>query len=162
MARITCEIHLEGLEKIANNMRKIADHTLYEGANPVATAMHKGVSAIPTESRTHRNGDPWWGTEGHYPIHGCTAEEKAQIESNFGIANFRHKGGTVDTIIGFTGMMTTSGGKEIAVGQFAQAVNDGTAFRQGCHTMRPGDSEQGAAEAAMQAELDKQIDEYMG
>lgn len=156
------------LERVGDHVQGVEREVLYYGAEKVADAMEKAVESIPVETRTQRNGAPWWGTE-EYPINGLAPTEKEQALAQFGIMDFETSMGTTYTKIGFTGMIEYDDGgngflrDHVATGELMQATEDGTYFRTGQHVIRPAAQKaRGPAQKAMQQALNDQIDKLTG
>ncbi len=136
------------LENLASGISKINSMALYEAAGIVAEEMKNALESLPTY-------DKWYGTDG-YPLYGATPSEKAQIIENFGIADFRNTGDGSQTSLGFTGYVNTPStkyGGKVPTGMLMQAINYGTQFRHGTHTLDR--VERNAKNKAIQAAQDK-------
>lgn len=142
-----------GLNNLAANISKINNMALYEAAGVVAEEMRNALNALPTY-------DDWYGTEG-YPLYGATPSEKAQIIANFGISRFRGSDGGSQTSLGFTGYVNTPStkyGDAVPTGMLMQAINYGTQFRHGTHTLdRVEKSSKARAVQAAQEKIDQEI-----
>ena len=141
------------LENLASSISKINNMALYEAAGVVAEEMRNALNALPTY-------DDWYGTEG-YPLYGATPSEKEQIIANFGIAIFRSDRDGSQTSLGFHGYVhtpSTKYGDAVPTGMLMQAINYGTQFRHGTHTLdRVEKSAKARAVQAAQDKIDQEI-----
>lgn len=148
------------LNKTMDSMSEIASKCLYKGAGSVAESVGKALDGIPVETRTTRNGNPYFGTSDH-PIVGCTQSEKDQIKEYFGVAKFKKSHDAVQTSVGFTGYVSepyeTKYGQGVPTGMLVQAIEDGTEFRKAYHGIRKA-IKNSDAEDAMQEQLNTEID----
>ena len=148
------ELFSSKLQNLTENISKINNMALYEAAGVVAEEMKNALESIPTY-------DDWYGTP-EYPLYGATPSEKEQIIANFGISRFRNSFGGSDTSLGFTGYVNTPStkyGDNVPTGMLMQAINYGTQFRQGTHTLdRVGKNCQEKATQAAQDKIDQEIE----
>ena len=141
------------LENLASSISKINSLALYEAAGIVAEEMIMALATLPIY-------DDWYGTEG-YPLYGATQSEKSQIIANFGIASFRNSGDGPQTSLGFHGYVhtpSTKYGDSVPTGMLMQAINYGTQFRHGTHTLdRVEKNAKARAIQAAQEQIDQEI-----
>ena len=142
-----------GLNNLTANISKINNMALYEAAGIVAEEMKSALNTLPTY-------DDWYGTDG-YPLYGATPSEKEQIIANFGVAKFRSSGDGSQTSLGFTGYVNTPStkyGDRVPTGMLMQAINYGTQFRHGTHTLdRVEKNAKARAIQAAQEKIDQEI-----
>ena len=142
------------LEKLGEKAQGVASLALYEGAGMMADEISKAVHGITTEpfrygtAENRRKPSP---------------EEKAILENaRKGVAKFRKTPDRVDTSVG----MQNSGyaelkGKTVPIPLIANAINSGTSFMQKQPFMRKALSKRRAAEAKIEQELEKRINELI-
>ena len=140
------------LEKLGEKAQGVASLALYEGAGMMADEVSRAVHGIATEPfrygtiENRRKPSP---------------EEKAILENaRKGVAKFRKTPDRVDTSIG----MQNSGyaelkGKTVPIPLIANAINSGTSFMQKQPFMRRALSKRRAAEAKIEQELEKRLNE---
>ena len=142
-----------GLENLASLISKINNLALYEAAGVVAEEMKNALDTLPTY-------EDWYGTPS-YPLYGATPSEKSQLIANFGIADFRSSVDGAQTSLGFTGYVNTPStkyGDKVPTGMLMQAINYGTQFRHGTHTLdRVERSSKARAVQAAQDKIDQEI-----
>ena len=140
------------LSKLGEECGRIAARGLYEGAAVVADAYKDAVEQIQTAPRRHKEGD----------VRLPTPEEKAALKNATGIAKFRGSGGEIDTIIGEPEGYGMVKGRRKALKLLARSINSGTNFMSRQPVFRKASSQSRAkAQAAMAAEVDRQINEIM-
>lgn len=138
------------LSQLGEECGNIAARGLYEGAAVVADAYKAAVGQIQTARRRHREGDT------RLP----TPEEKAALMGATGIAKFRGSGGEIDTIVGEPEGYGTVNGRKKPLKLLARAINSGTNFMTKQPVFRKASSlSRAAAQAAMAAEIERQINE---
>lgn len=160
MARMTIgkgvDDYIASLDKLKYRVPEIAGKAIYQGADIVADQIRANIEALPTEERNSRN-------RGR---RNPTPEEKAGLLEGLGIARKRTENGNINVKIGMDGYnsdVTEKYPKGKPNAMVARSIESGTTFIQ----RHPFISSavrlsKAAAEAAMEAEVDKQIAEIMG
>lgn len=147
-----CENYIEQLNKLLINTEDVLGHAIYEGAAVVIKEVDAAISMIPTA----------------FPrpiVYGLFEVQKAGLHDGLGIAKMRNDNGFVNVKIGFDGYNnhpTPKYPQGEPNAMLARAVESGSAY----HTRTPfiGPAvrrSRAAAEAAMNRELDKQIESKM-
>ena len=152
------EMFVTQLDRLTNDITKINRGALGSAAGFAADEMKAALRGLPVHD------DDEYGTE-QYKLYGATQSEKDQIIDNFGISTFRTDGGTIQTSIGFTGYVETPSTKfndHVPTGMLMQAIEYGTSFRTGTHTI--GKIEKRLRDEATQKAqdyIDQQVDNIM-
>ena len=140
------------LDKLGDKAQGIASQALYEGAGVAADAVSQAVRGIVTEPfrygtiENRRKPSP---------------EEKAiLVNAKKGVSKFKKTPDSVSTNVG----LSNSGyaqlkGKTVPVPLIANAINSGTSFMQKQPFFRKATSKKNAAEAKIESELKKRLDE---
>ena len=140
------------LNDLAGDTEGICKMAVYEGAKVVADSVKANINALPTR-------DGKYVPKGK-KARGATPEEKAALQSGFGISRMRANG-TIDVSIGFDGYMaggTKNYPKGKPISMIARSIESGTSWLQKTPFVNRGvASSKGAAEAAMQKCFDAEI-----
>ena len=160
MARMTIgrgvDEYIALLDKLKYKVPAIAGRAIFEGAAVVADQIRANIEALPTQEKKER------GSGRRNP----TPEEKQGLLDGLGIAKKRTENGNVNVKIGMAGYNSDitekyPNGKPNAM--IARSIESGTTFMQRHPFVSSAvRSTRGAAEAAMTAEVDRQIAEIMG
>lgn len=147
--------YIASLDKLKFGVPKIAGRAIYQGADVVADKIRANIEALPTEERKGA------GRGRRNP----TPEEKQGLLDGLGIARKRTENGNINVKIGMDGYnadVTDKYPKGHPNAMVARSIESGTSF-----TIRhPFISSavrlsKAAAEEAMRAEVDKQVEEIM-
>lgn len=140
--------------EIAKDSEGIAKMCVYDGAGVVADAVKRNIQALPTRNPNKRGNEK-------DKVRGVTPLEKQALLDNMGVATHRVGGGSVNTVIGFDGYInnpTKAYPKGHAVSMVARATESGTSWLTATPFMkRAVNSSKGAAEQAMAARFDEEI-----
>ena len=149
------DMFVKQFEKLAQEARSINRGALGEAAGYVADQIMNALEGMPTH-------------DDDYTVirrSGATESEKEQIIANFGISKFKESGGSTDTSVGFHGYVHTKSKKfndNVPTGMLVQAINYGTDFRQGTHTVdRAIKSAKDNAIKKMESYIDKEVNKIM-
>ena len=156
-------ISTEGMEELGSMLAKlgakadeVAAYSLYEGAGITAGAYKTAVSSIKTAPFKYA---PPGKTRLPSP------EEKAALMGKSGIANFKHEGDEVNTIIGISGAAGYAdvAGKTKAVRLIARSINSGTSFMKKQPVFRKAaNGSKGAAQQAIITKAEEMFNEIIG
>lgn len=137
--------------EIAKDSEGIAKMCVYDGAGVVADAVKRNIAALPTRDPKEHKRKP----------RGATPEEKAALLQGMGVATHRVGGGSVDTVIGFDGYdgnPTKNYPNGHALSMIARTIESGSSWLTATPFMkRAVNSSKGAAEQAMSARFDEEI-----
>lgn len=145
------DTYIADLTKLFNESEEICKRAAYEGARIVADKCRSGIEGLPV-----RNFD-----KGSGMVNGVTASQKAGLLAGLGIAHFRNDGGFINVKIGMDGYNSTRT-KQFPNGQpnalIIRALESGTSFRARNPVItRATNAAKGAAEAAIQKQMDEEI-----
>ena len=162
MAKMTVtglDQYLSNLKQLSNEAEHINKGALGEGARVAADAIGNAIGAMPVRP------DKPSAAEHDHKLYGVTANELAQIQSNFGIARFKNTGGGWNTSVGFHGYVNTPSrkfGDQVPTGMLVQCVEYGTDFRRPTRTLsRAIKSVKSSIPGKMQEYIDKQVKKIM-
>lgn len=116
----------------ANEFKRIAGHSLYEGANIVANQLRKNIEELPERS-------PGFSKEG-FMKRGVTKYQKTAMLEGMGISKMQDEFGTLDIKIGFEGYddeVTKEYPKGHPISMIARSVESGTSWLQKTPFIRP-------------------------
>lgn len=133
MAR--CKV--EGLDIFSDKLGRLADEVTRINKGALGTAAGQVADAVKSALEGMPVCEDGYTKPGHMRT-GATASEKAQIIGNFGITRFRSSGSGYETSIGFAGYVATHSTRfngNIPTGFLMQAIEYGTFFRVGTHTV---------------------------
>ncbi len=126
------------------------DRIVYEGARVMADEVRKNIEALPVRKPHEADGS-----------RGVTPQEKQALLDGLGVARIQNKDGTWDTHIGFEGydsVKTKKYPQGHPISMIARTVEKGASWLQKTPFIAPAvKSKSSVAEAAMAAELEKQI-----
>ena len=145
------DTYIADLTKLFNDSEEICKRAAYEGARIVADKFRSEIEGIPI-----RNFD-----KGSGMVNGVTASQKAGLLAGLGIAHFRNDGGFINVKIGMDGYNSTRT-NQFPNGQpnalIIRSLESGTSFRSRNPVItRATNSAKGAAEAAIQRQMDEEI-----
>ncbi len=140
--RITgLDAYIRKLESLTENAEESCKRAVWEGGRVVGDSIRSALSGIPVQDEYVPNGEK---RKGIYP------DEKEEIDKAFGLSKMRNEGGVISTKAGFR------------AGTKIRAVESGTSYMKKTPIVRPAvNRARGAAEEAMKAELEKEIEKYM-
>lgn len=146
---------LKGLEY---KIPVIAGKSIYEGAKIVADQIRDNIEALPTS-------EP--GRRANGARRNPTQTEKDGMLEGLGIAKKRTENGNINVKIGMDGYNTDKPTEKYPRGKanamIARSIESGTTFmRRHPFISSAVRTSKAAAEAAMKAEVDKQVKEIMG
>jgi len=158
MARLTVgkgvDDYIASLDDLKYRVPEIAGRAIYQGADVVADQIRANIQALPVQQgRSRGRRDP-------------TQKEKDGLLEGLGIAKKRTENGNINVKIGMDGYNSDvtekyPNGKPNAM--IAHAIESGTTFiNRHPFISNAVRSTKSAAEEAMAAEVDKQIEEIMG
>lgn len=157
----------EGMEEYLQKLRTLSEPSsyndyvgaaIYKGAGLVADAVKDAINALPTRDKAE------YGTSSH-PVSGITEEQKAGLKESFGITKMRDENGFLCVKLGFDGYngvktKTWPNGQPNSV--IARSIESGTSWlRKTSFMTRSTKKSKAAAEKAISAELDNQINNLM-
>jgi len=156
MARLTIgrgvDDYIAQLDKLKFKVPEIAGKAIYQGAKIVADQIHANIQALPVSEKT-----------GNHGRRNPTQVEKDGLLEGLGIAKKRTENGNINVKIGMDGYnadITEKYPKGKPNSMVARSIESGTTFIQrNPFISRAVRSSKAAAEAAMEAEVDKQIAE---
>lgn len=140
------------MNELEKNGQDVAALGLYEGAGVIADSVSSAISGISTAPFKHAK-------KGQKRL--PSPEEKALVAgAKHGVAKFRKNPTRVDTSVGFQNAGYGKLGKVTKpIPQIANAINSGTSFMQKQPFFRRAFSQgTGAAEAAIEAKIESEID----
>lgn len=145
------DTYIADLTKLFNDSEEICKRSAYEGARIVADKCRAGIEGLPVRSYSKRSG----------MVSGVTASQKEGLLAGLGIAHFRNDGGFINVKIGMDGYNSTRT-KQFPNGQpnalIIRSLESGTSFRSRNPVItRATNSAKGAAEAAIQRQMDEEI-----
>lgn len=155
MAKLTLnpniDVYIADLTKLFNDSEEICKRSAYEGARIVADKCRAGIEGLPVRSYSKRSG----------MVSGVTASQKEGLLAGLGIAHFRNDGGFINVKIGMDGYNSTRT-NQFPNGQpnalIIRSLESGTSFRSRNPVItRATNSAKGAAEAAIQRQMDEEI-----
>ena len=155
MAKLTLnpniDVYIADLTKLFNDSEEICKRSAYEGARIVADKCRAGIESLPVRSYSRRSG----------MVSGVTASQKEGLLSGLGIAHFRNDGGFINVKIGMDGYNSTRT-NQFPNGQpnalIIRSLESGTSFRARNPVItRATNAAKGAAEAAIQKQMDEEI-----
>lgn len=113
------------LQKLGDKAQDVASQALYEGAGVIADAYTRGTRNVVAERFHYLARPDITGTKRY-----ASPEEKAAITGRSGIAPFRKKIDSVDTLVGFgdNAGYAEVAGKKKAVVLIVRSINSGTSF----------------------------------
>lgn len=153
------DIFSKQLDKLASEIRNINRGALGEAAGYVADQVGNALEGMPTHTEGYSYAAP------NVKRYGATESEKEQIIANFGISKFKESGGSTDTSVGFHGYVNTKSKRfndSVPTGMLMQAINYGTQFRQGTHTVdRAINSAKDNAVKKMEDYIDKEVNKII-
>lgn len=140
----------QGLDQYIAKLERLTAHTeesmkrvVWEGARVVADGIHSSLNGIPVQDEYVREGETRVGV---------SSEDKATIVDNFGLAHMWNEGNSIVTKAGFN---------KNSIG-LIRKVESGTSYMKKHPVVRQGANRvKGAAEQAMKAQLDEEIQQYM-
>ena len=139
-----------GIANLSNDAVLISKRCVYFGADMVADGIRKAIEGIPS-----RDAEPKKKTSG------ITDVEREGLLDSLGIAPFEASNGTVHTKIGFDGYnnnITKKYPKGHPNSMVARSIESGTSFLRKTPFIAPTVRRlRASVQEAMQAELDKQI-----
>lgn len=145
------DAYIADLTKLFNDSEEICKRSAYEGARIVADKCRAGIEGLPVRSYSKRSG----------MVSGVTASQKEGLLAGLGIAHFRNDGGFINVKIGMDGYNSTRT-NQFPNGQpnalIIRSLESGTSFRSRNPVItRATNSAKGAAEAAIQKQMDEEI-----
>ena len=145
------DTYIADLTKLFNESEEICKRAAYEGARIVADKCRAGIEGLPVRSYSKRSG----------MVSGVTASQKEGLLAGLGIAHFRNDGGFINVKIGMDGYNSTRT-KQFPNGQpnalIIRSLESGTSFRARNPVItKATNSAKGAAEAAIQKQMDEEI-----
>lgn len=155
MAKLTLnpniDVYIADLTKLFNDSEEICKRSAYEGARIVADKCRAGIEGLPVRSYSKRSG----------MVSGVTASQKEGLLAGLGIAHFRNDGGFINVKIGMDGYNSTRT-NQFPNGQpnalIIRSLESGTSFRSRNPVItRATNAAKGAAEAAIQRQMDEEI-----
>lgn len=155
MAKLTLnpniDVYIADLTKLFSDSEEICKRSAYEGARIVADKCRAGIEGLPVRSYSKRSG----------MVSGVTASQKEGLLAGLGIAHFRNDGGFINVKIGMDGYNSTRT-NQFPNGQpnalIIRSLESGTSFRSRNPVItRATNSAKGAAEAAIQRQMDEEI-----
>lgn len=160
MARMTIgtgvDEYIASLDKLKYKVPEIAGKAIYQGAAIVADQIRANIEALPTEEKNSRNRGRREPTQA----------EKAGLLEGLGVAKKRTENGNVNVKIGMDGYnsdVTEKYPKGKPNAMIARSIESGTSFTVRHPFISSAvRAKKEAAEEAMRAEVDKQLEEIMG
>ena len=145
------DTYIADLTKLFNDSEEICKRSAYEGARIVADKCRAGIEGLPVRSYSKRSG----------MVSGVTASQKEGLLAGLGIAHFRNDGGFINVKIGMDGYNSTRT-NQFPNGQpnalIIRSLESGTSFRSRNPVItRATNAAKGAAEAAIQKQMDEEI-----
>lgn len=145
------DTYIADLTKLFNESEEICKRSAYMGAKIVADRCRSEISSLPVRSYSKRTG----------MVSGVTASQKEGLLSGLGIAHFRNDGGFINVKIGMDGYNSTRT-EQFPNGQpnalIIRSLESGTSFRARNPVItRATNAARGAAEAAIQKQMDEEI-----
>ncbi len=146
--------YITDLTKLFDESEEICKRSAYMGAKIVADRCRSEISNIPVESEKQKRANGGFAS-------GLTGTQKSGLLSGLGISHFRNDGGFINVKIGMDGYNSTVT-KKYPKGQpnamIIRSLETGTSFRSRNPVItRATNAAKGAAEAAIQKQMDEEI-----